>query len=239
MVCAVVPVAYALSAPASDVPYGTDFAPDDRQFGPLDYYTTKPSNVALVERAHMGFVLANAKRSRNSCEVFQNLDYVMRAIPNHPQALQEMAAYLETSAPCPHATGARSNTQAAAASILKGRWRVTDADAYFHVALNFLTRDTHVIPRHAETHVLYGDWLRKKGRHDEAMKQFETARNLKPSLADTYYALGLLYLDQKDVASALENAQKAYSLGKPPAELRERLIAAGAWKNSGAAKPTP
>jgi tetratricopeptide (TPR) repeat protein len=234
---AVMALAVSGGAVAEDAPYGAEFSPNDKQFGPLDYYTTKSSNIALVERYHMGIVIAEAKRLKDDCSLWHNLDYTLRAIPNHPQALQEMANYLERGVSC-YKPEASADLYGTASDLLKGRWRTIDAEDYFRVALNFMTRDTHVIPRHAETHVLYADWLRKKDRMNDAMEQYNAARALKPGYANTYYGLGMLYLDQMNVAKAAENARKAYSLGKPPTDLRERLVAAGAWPAPTATKKT-
>jgi hypothetical protein len=236
---ALVALAYASEASAGGVPYGADMAPDDPQFGPFDYYTTMAANVSVVERVHMGFIITEAKKSQNHCYLWHNLDYTLRALPNHPQALQEMATYLEYGMACHESVKMEYDAYRTVREIMEGRWQMNDAEDYFRVALNFRTRDTRVLPRHAETHVLYADWLRKKGRRDDAMKQYDMAHKLKPEFANTYYGLGMLYLDMMDLPKAVENARKAYSLGKPPAELRDRLITANAWQDEKAKRPHP
>lgn len=210
----------------------------DGQFGPYDYY--KPIRIAipLVERAHMGYEIAEQARKGDWCGYYLNLDYSLRALPNHPKALTLMAEYLETRPTCKPSRESGKTTSGAIWAIENNAWQERNMDYYFQTALNFMTEDTRVIPKHAETHVLYADWLRKKKRFDEAMKQYESAHVLKPGYANTYYGLGMLYLDQKNIAKATENARKAYSLGKPPADLQERLVAAGAWPASTATQKT-
>jgi hypothetical protein len=216
---------------------GTDRV--DNQFGPYDYYrppAQPPKPIALVERHHMGFVIKEQLRTKDYCGYFGSLNYTLRAFPNHPQALKLMGEFLIEHPPC-YITERRKWEASAplsqrSAEILEGRWQEMDGDFFFERALRFMTEDTRVIPKHAETHVLFGDWLRKQGRREEAMKQYVAARALNPRFADSYYGLGMLYLDMKDAQMAVENAKKAYALGKPPAELRDRLIAAKAWPDT-------
>jgi hypothetical protein len=208
----------------------------DGQFGPYDYYRPpKPAAIALVERPHLGFVVADQLRKKEYCGYQSNLNYTLRAFPNHPKALVMMAEYLASHSPCP-AQQEPTSVASSVWAIENNNWQERNMDFYFQTALNFMTEDTRVIPKHAETHVLYGDWLRKNGRADEAMKQYEAARALEPGYANMYYGLGMLYLDQKNIHKATENAKKAYALGKPPNDLKDRLVAAGAWPPAGAAK---
>jgi hypothetical protein len=210
----------------------------DGQFGPYDYYRppkTVHAPIALVESAHLGFIVADQLRQKDYCGYQSNLNYTLRAFPNHPKALVMMAEYLAAHRPCP----AREEPNSVANSVWaieNNSWQERNTDFFFQTALNFMTEDTRVIPKYAETHALYGDWLRKNGRADEAMTQYEAARALKPGYANTYYGLGMLYLDQKNIAKATENAKKAYALGKPPTDLKDRLVAAGSWPSAGAAK---
>lgn len=212
----------------------------DGQFGPYDYYrppANPPAAIALVERAHMGFVIEEQFRAKDYCGYFGSLNYTLRAFPNHPEALRRMGEFLNMHAPCygiGHASQRRSqhDPQKRADALLDESWKEITADFYFMRALNFMTEDTRVIPKRAEPHVLYGDWLRGKGRLDEAMKQYYAARALDPGFADTYYGLGMLYFDLKEMPKAVENAKKAHALGRPVADLRDRLIAAKAWSDT-------
>jgi tetratricopeptide (TPR) repeat protein len=229
----------ASAAPGDPAIYGAEDDGDDNvdgQFGPYDYYRapTKPVNaIALVEHAHMGFVIADQLRTKDYCGYFGSLRYTLRAFPNHPRALKLMVAFLDMHPPCNlQPSGRRQAINDLVVELSERRWDAGTADSYFYRALNFMTEDTRVIPKHAETHVLYGDWLRQKGRRDEAMKQYQAARTLDPRSSAAHYGLGMLDLEKNDLPSAVAHAGKAYSLGKPPGDLRDRLISAGAW-------PTP
>jgi tetratricopeptide (TPR) repeat protein len=235
----------AVKAPKSTAIYGSaEDGPDnvDGQFGPYDYYrppSQPPAAIALVERAHLGYVVAEQLFKKDYCGYYLNLDYTLRALPNHPKALTMMAKYLESHATCPPSRKDEVTTAAAVIALESGTWQERDMTYYFETAINFMTEDTRVIPRHAETHVLYGDWLRKSGNYEKAQKQYETAISLKPGFTDAYYGMGMMYLDQKNTAKAAEYAKQAYSTGKPPPELRDRLVASGVWQAPPSGKQNP
>jgi tetratricopeptide (TPR) repeat protein len=234
--CCLATAVPSLAEEALGRPYGEIQDPD--QYGPFDFYNP-PEQYALgrVERAHLSWVIVKNKMDNDMCEYWHNVDYTLRAFPNHAKALVIMAEYLEDHGPCPRKPRGHMSVSELADSIEMNKWGERNMDHYFHTALRFMTEDTRVIPRHAETNVLYADWLRKKKRFEEAKKQYDAAHALNPGFANTYYGLGMLYLDQNNTVKALENAKKAYSLGKPPGELRDRLIASGSWP--GAVKDRP
>jgi tetratricopeptide (TPR) repeat protein len=233
------------SAPKSTAIYGSaEDGPDgvDGQFGPYDYYrppSQPPAAIALVERAHLGYVVAEQLLKKDYCGYYLNLDYTLRAFPNHPKALPMMAKFLESHTTCPPSRKTEVTTAAAAIALESGTWQERDMTYYFETAIHFMAEDTRIIPKHAETHALYGDWLRKSGDSGKAQKQYETALALKPGFADAYYGLGLMYLDQNNTAKAAEYAKKAYSTGKPPPELRDRLVASGVWQAPPSGKQNP
>ncbi len=233
------------NTPKSTAVYGAvDDGPDDvdGQFGPYDYYRppAEPRGaIALVEREHLGFKVAEQMFKKDYCGYYLNLDYTLRAFPNHPKALPMMAKFLESHSTCPPSRKTEVTVEAAAIALESGTWQERNMEYYYGTAIHFVTEDTRVIPKHAETHVLYGDWLRKNGEYGKAQKQYETALALKPGSADAHYGMGLMYLDQNNSAKAAEYAKKAYTLGKPPAELRDRLVASGVWQATPTGKQAP
>lgn len=195
------------------------------QYGPFDYYNPPKGSRALVETEHFGPKVEMFKRQGNWCQVWADYDYTLRAFPNHPDALVAMAEFLEKHPACHRASSPNASPVELAAELESGAWREHDADFYFNKGITFA-------PKYAETRVLYGEYLRKKGRNDEALKQFQDALKLKPSSANIHYHLGMLYFDSGDSKSALDHARKAYRLGKVPEDLKQKLVDAGKWQGS-------
>ncbi|MDO8706949.1 MAG: tetratricopeptide repeat protein [Sulfuricaulis sp.] len=210
-----------LSSPVSAADYG--------QFGPFDYYDLKntPHNaLPLVERAHFGAVTKNRLRRGEICSYWGDLDYTLRAFPNHPGALMAMVEYLEaggSTSPCAKKAVKRNVTDLAV-ELEKGAWQEKTADYYFETAIEFR-------PQHAATRVLYGRYQHKEGRLNEALKTYTEAEKLDPKSADLHYYLGLLYFDMKNNVKAMYHAEIAYRLGQQLPELRDKLTKANAWKN--------
>jgi tetratricopeptide (TPR) repeat protein len=94
----------------------------------------------------------------------------------------------------------------------------------------FLRRAVEVNPTAARTQVIYGVFLQKSGRLEEAVRHYRTATELEPDSAEAHYNLGLAYVALKRFDAALESAYKAYALGHPLPGLRNKLEQAGAWK---------
>ena len=210
-----------LVLPVSAVDYG--------QFGPFDYYDLKntPHNaLPLVERAHFGAVTKNRLRRGEICSYWGDLDYTLRAFPNHPGALMAMVEYLDaggSTSPCVKKPVKRSPADLAT-ELEKGAWQEKTADYYFTTAIEFR-------PQYAATRVLYGRYLHKENRLNEALKTYTEAEKLDPKSADVHYYLGLLYFDMKNNEKAMRHAEMAYKLGQELPELRDKLTKAGAWKN--------
>jgi tetratricopeptide (TPR) repeat protein len=202
-------------------------AKDYGQFGPFDFYDLKntPHNaLPLVERAHFAARTKERARRGDWCAYWGDLDYTLRAFPNHPGALVAMVEYLEVGNPYPCVTKKeKKSTADLLAEMEKGTWQEKNADYYFDTAIKFR-------PQYAATRVLYGRYQHKEGRLKEALKNFLEAEKLEPQSADAHYWLGMLYLDQGNLVQAKHHAEKAYQIGHKQPELREKLTKAGVWK---------
>jgi len=77
--------------------------------------------------------------------------------------------------------------------------------------------------------LIYGTYLSRAGKLQDARQQLELGLTLEPANANIHYNLGLVYLDLKDYPKAREHAQRAYDLGFSLTGLRKRLEAAGQW----------
>lgn len=176
------------------------------QFGPYDYRSIPADAKYLVESAHFppkveGLVAGN------SSSVAGDLDYTLRAIPNHPRALLALTR-LVTRQKTERLAGARY-----------------PAECYFDRAIRF-------VPDDPMPHVIYASYLKNHQRMADAKQQLAEAENLRgePATFDFDYNLGLLYLDVGEPDKAAVAARRAYALGAPFPALMNKLKAAGKWR---------
>lgn len=135
-----------------------------------------------------------------------DISYTLEHFPNHPRALAAMSRLaLRDKNRKPH--GARFTVE-----------------CYFDRALRFRPDDARV-------HSLYGAYLLALGQTDAALEKLEEAARLEPANPTAQYNLGLLYLRKKDYDKARASAQKAYEMGFPLPGLKNKLTAAGEWRD--------
>lgn len=212
---------------AADANYG--------QFGPYNYYKPPKGALRLVESAHMRTVIAADRHRGNWCAYYGNLDYTLRAFPNHPEALVLMAEYLDAREPCTNNNSLSSSSGKSplelAAAIEAGAWRERTPDYYFQKGIGYKPKDA---PKstvdYAETRVLYGKYLYSHGRAEDAMTQFKVAIKREPKSAEAHYYLGLILFEKNDTEAAKRYIQTGYKIGQPPAELKQKLINIGQWR---------
>ena len=173
-------------------------------YGPLDY-RTEPKRLQLVESAHFTSNVENLIKG-NSGALGKELDYTLRAIPNHHRALVSVMNFGEkTRSPKPYGLS-------------------YDIECYFERALRFRPDDN-------TARMLYATFLVRNNRSAEATGQLETATAQAGDNAFTHYNIGRIYFDMKNHERALTQAHKAYALGFGLPILRDQLIAKGAWKD--------
>lgn len=178
-------------------------------YGPYDYtqrQKIEASHLSLVESAHfipdVENLIAGATGS-----IAGDLDYTLRAWPNHHRALLTLIRYQ-----------LKINDKLNTENKLP-----TAPECYFQRALSFSPKD-------AAATSLYGYYLRKIGRLDDAAKAYEKALELSPDTSKIEYAYSLLLIDLKQYDKALVQAKKAYQHGTPPNGLKNKLIKLGVWK---------
>lgn len=182
-------------------------------YGPFDYRTGK-AQLEIVERSHFTPEVEQLKRG-NTATIGGDLDYTLRASPNHHRALNSMVRLaLRNGQPKP--LGPSSYT----------------VDCYFDRALRFANDDGIV-------RVIYGVYLYHVGKKKDAARVLEDARKFERDNPNLEYNLGLVYFDLKDMPRALESAQKAYALGAQFPALRNKLKAAGVWKDAAGGASAP
>ena len=171
--------------------------------GPFDYRNQR-GGLEVVERFHFTPLVESLTHSGT---VGADLDFTLRAFPNHHRALMAMMR-LGEKVKSPQPSGARYSVE-----------------CWFERALRFRPDDS--IAR-----MIYATFLAKAGREPETVKQLELAAASAGDNAFTHYNVGLIYFDNKKYDQALAQAHKAYSLGFPRPELRDQLISVGKWKES-------
>lgn len=180
-------------------------------YGPFDYRTSR-DKLAVVETYHFTQDV-EALRSGATGQIGSDLDYTLRASPNHPRALIAMANL-----------GRKLNTDRPPGAKYP-------VPCYFERAIRFANDDPMV-------RLVYGTYLARVGKRKMAVEQLESALRLDQDNANVHYNLGLVYLDLKDYPKAREHAQRAYELGFSLPGLRKRLEAAGQWTTTQPAERT-
>lgn len=190
---------------------GSDCGNLANHYGPLDYRTTHGHAKFRVESVHFTPEVENLIRGRTSY-LAADIDYTLRAFPNHHRALLAMMNYsLKIGLDKPQGA----------------RYRV---ECYFDRAIRFRPDD-------GAAHMLYGFFLLKKGRDAEAIEQLNKAHDLSGEDANINYNLGLAYFKLKEFGRALEYAHKAYAGGFPLPGLRNLLEKADAWRDPASNPP--
>jgi len=174
-------------------------------YGPFDYRTQK-QQLAIVEKFHFTPDVESLRHSSTSA-LGSDLDYTLRASPNHHRALNSMANL-----------ALRQKTE-------RPRGAEYTVDCYFDRAVRFAPDDGLVL-------VIYGVYLSRTNRRAEAVRVFEQAKKREADNPNLYYNLGLVYFDLKEYANALENAHRAYELGAVLPGLRNKLQAVGKWQDA-------
>lgn len=96
-------------------------------------------------------------------------------------------------------------------------------------ALRYFETAIRLFPEQAETHALFGVFLHKLGRYDEAVESYQRALAHNDKVVDYHYNLGLAYFALKDYKNALEQATIAYNKGYPLPGLKDKLKAVESW----------
>lgn len=191
-------------------------------FGPYDYRTERGASLNLVESAHFTQqveMLMNATTGY----IGGDIDYTLRAFPNHHRALMTVMRYGEKT------------------KSTKPPHMQYTVECYFDRAIRFRPDD-------AITRMIYSMYLAKNNRAPEAIQQLDIAADGAETQENPFahYNLGLNYFDLKDYDKAAIQAHKAYNMGFPQTALKEKLKSVGKWTeseteppNTSTSAPTP
>ena len=191
------------------------FACTDRGqgFGPFDYTSKADKNIRiggsdnplnLVERAHFTPEVEGLIKG-HSGYLEGDLDYTLRAWPNHHRALLSIIRY-----------------QVQVVKKLRTGKLASPPECY-------LQRAIHFSPKDAASYSLYGYYLQKTGHLDEAVKYYENALEIDSKNAKIAYAFSLLLIDLNRYDEAVKYAKIAYESGKAPKGLKQKLEKLGVW----------
>jgi len=175
-------------------------------YGPYDYSNSmhRTEKLPIVEAAHFSEKVEKLIDGESSW-LGWDIDYTLRAFPNHYRALSAMARL-----------GLREKT----AHVKTANYTV---ECYFDRAIRFKPDDGMV-------RMIYGNYLLKlDGRPDDAFEQYHEAVRMQPENANINYNLGLMYMKKKEYEPAIVYAKKAYGLGFPLPGLRNQLMKKGKW----------
>jgi tetratricopeptide (TPR) repeat protein len=174
-------------------------------FGPFDYRFARLADKQVVEKHHFDANVDMLRKGVTDTRIAADIDYTLRVFPNHARALWAMSRL-----------GAREKKD----KLPGANYTV---DCYFDRAIRFQAND-------GDVRLVYGLHLIRKGQREAAVRELETAAELGKGVANLHYNLGLAFLDLQQYDRALAEAKTAYGLGFPLPGLRDKLRAAGKWK---------
>lgn len=183
-----------------------DFAcgPLQNAYGPFDYRSDK-DKLPIVEGAHFTTEVANLIKGNTAERPGGDIDYTLRAFPNHPGALMSMVRL-----------GEKEKT----AKPKGSRYTV---ECWLYRAVRFRDND-------ATVKMIYATYLAKNGSNAAALKQLNEAVQLGEDSANLQYNIGLVYFNLGKYDEALNHAHVAYRAGFPLPGLRDKLKKAGKWR---------
>ena len=173
-------------------------------YGPYDY-RTDTDKLVIVESNHFTPEVETLTRGKSG-SLAGDLDYTLRASPNHARALVAMM------------------NLAARHKISKPGGASYSIDCYFDRALRFKPDDGMV-------RLVFATFLLKSGNSADAVKQLEMARESGMNSANFNYNLGLAYFEVKDYEKSLAAAHMAYQYGFNLPGLKNKLVRAGKWRD--------
>lgn len=182
-------------------------------YGPFDYWAGHRAELQLVESAHFTPQIETLTRGQ-SAPLGSEIDYTLRAFPNHPRALVAMT------------------NLAAREKTAKPRGSRYTVECWMIRAVRFRPEDANV-------RLIYANFLVKAGRQAEAVKELEVAGSSGLSAPNFHYNLGLAFFEVGDFEKALRSAHKAHLGGFNLPGLKAKLVKAGKWQEPEAVKEAP
>jgi tetratricopeptide (TPR) repeat protein len=166
--------------------------------GPYDYNDqaarTDPSKIPIVEAGHFTSKVERLVEGESQANPAGDIDYTLRAIPNHHRALYAISRY----------------------ELRFGASRWKTAKCYFDRAVVFRPEDPTV-------RMLLGLHYAMRDNHEQALSAYREAESLMPDNPELQYNLGLTLIELGEYDAAREAAIRAYDGGYPLPGLRRKL----------------
>jgi tetratricopeptide (TPR) repeat protein len=159
------------------------------------------------EWAHIWPARARVNSGRNlDFEVMNNLDFVLTKVPNNEQALRILIEW----------------------DLMGGR----DHEGRYKAPACYLIWGAQFAPDDPVVWNYGGYYFNRKGDTRRAMQWWQQALVVDPTNAEVHNTLGLIAFENGDYAEARKHAWAAYAAGYPLPTLRDKLTAAGQWRDA-------
>ena len=182
-------------------------------FGPHDYRVEQGQKLKVVEDYHFTQRVESLISGR-SASLGADIDYTLRAFPNHHRALISMMNL-----------GARQKNPVPPGAQFS-------VECYFTRALQFRPDD-------AIARMIYAKYLASNGRKPDAIRELEYTVRTAQENAFTQYNAGMIYFEMGEFDKALLQAHRALGLGFERPGLKQQLQGAGKWVEPAAAASAP
>jgi tetratricopeptide (TPR) repeat protein len=182
-----------------------DCGPLANSFGPYDYRTASVGTLKMVEDYHFTPKVERLVAGQSG-EIDGDLDYTLRVFPNHHRALLSLAKF---------------SIQKKTTKLVNMHYRVP---CWFERGMRYAPTD-------GEVHAVYGYYLTRLGKNEEALEALQRAIELGSDSGNTYYNLGLVQVSLKKYDEALANAKIARERGFTLPGLKRKLEALGRWRD--------
>ena len=175
----------------------------------VDFRSSEPvdrKHIALVVSAHFTSSVRAGISGNTSTDIMADLDYTLRHIPNHPQALLVTMRHQKS-----------SNYRPGRPERYGHKWPGTEC---------YLKRAQQIAPDDAAVYTIEGIYHHGEENYALAEGSYKRALELAKSrqhVTEICYNLGLLYVDMDDYENAKLYAEKAYSMQYPLLGLKKKL----------------
>jgi hypothetical protein len=173
-------------------------------YGPFDYRSANQQQRSIVENAHFTRGVENLIGG-GSGHIGKDIAYTLAVFPNHPRALISMDRLAAKEGRDP-----------------PNQVRLT-VECWYERAIRWRGNDLVV-------RMLFADYLIRNNRTPQAVSQLDFVSERAGDNPFTHHNAGLLFADAKVWDKALRQAHQAMALGFPRTDLRDRLQAAGQWR---------
>ncbi len=190
------------SAPAAAQMAPSQCGPLANAYGPYDYRTDR-DKLPIVEGAHFTPEVELLIKAVTGY-LGGDLDYTLRAFPNHHRALISIM---------------RLGERLKSSRVQGANY---DVECYFVRAVTFRPDDV-------TARMLFATFLNANKRRPEALRQLDFVQTQIGDNPFTHYNLGLVYFDVGAFDKALVQAHRALELGFPRLDLATKLKAANRW----------